>query len=227
MDGILNWIGQNPLIVIIVIVVLLIIFTYNNLNAKRNRVKKSFSTIDVYLEKRFDLIGSLFDQLMAAYEHESDVYVNVSRARSGITKAQEEGTINAKVQAVNELNTLMASPAMSMIRTEQYPEMAAVKDLASFTMKQTASVEDDLSAARMTYNSNVTSYNTAITSFPNILLAGIMGFKESFELFKVSEEKKERPSTNMNDYRISKAKADLEIERLKKEADSTQNTNQN
>ena len=88
MNAIFEWISENPLLTILILVVIYGIFTYNNLNSKKQRVNKSFSTIDVYLEKRFDMIKSLLDQTMNAYQHEEKVFTEVSRLRTGITKAQ-------------------------------------------------------------------------------------------------------------------------------------------
>lgn len=190
MDFIFNWMGENPLIVVIVLLILFLIFTYNNLNAKKKRVEKSFSTIDVYLEKRYDEIGALLEQLLKGYQFEENTQTTIASARTGILNAKT-GSVNDKVNAINGLTTLLASPT---IRTEAYPELQAIEKLAVFTMQKTSQVEDDLAAARIQYNSNATSYNTKISSFPTALVAGIFGFKVPFELFKVSESKKERPT---------------------------------
>lgn len=190
MQAILDWIVANPLIVIIVIIALFLIFTYNNLNARKKRVEKSFSTIDVYLEQRFDEISSLLEQTLTAYDFEEKTHTQIAALRSGIETAKT-GSINEKVSAINEIGALMASPA---IKTENYPELKAIENLGMFTAQRTAKVEDDLSAARRQYNDNATSFNTAITSFPNVLVAGLFGFRKQFELFKVTEGKKERPS---------------------------------
>lgn len=190
MDLILNWIMANPIPVIIIIVVLFLIFTYNNLNAKKQRVEKSFSTIDIYLEKRFDEIGALLEQTLAAYEFEENVYTQVSALRSGIATAKS-GSINDKVNVANNLNKMIAIPGL---KSEAYPEIQAIQKMGMFTMEKTSSIEDDLAAARKQYNNNATSYNTKIASFPTNLVAGIFGFKTPFELFKVTEGKKERPT---------------------------------
>lgn len=190
MQGILDWIVANPLIVAIIILVLFLIITYNNLNSKKKRVEKSFSTIDIYLEKRFDEISSLLEQTLTAYELEENVHTRVAGLRSGIETAKK-GTINDKIEAVNSINGFIASPGF---KTEAYPELKSITTLGMFTAQKTSQVEDDLAAARKQYNNNATSYNTLITSFPTGMVAGIFGFKTQFQLFKVSEEKKERPT---------------------------------
>ena len=190
MQAILDWIVANPLIVITIVVVLFLILTYNNLNAKKKRVEKSFSTIDVYLEQRFDEISALLEQTLTAYKFEEETHTQIAALRSGIETAKT-GSINEKVSAINEIGALLASPA---IKTENYPELKTVESLAMYTAQRTSKVEDELSAARRQYNDNATSYNTIITSFPTVLVAKLFGFGKAFELFKVTEGKKERPT---------------------------------
>ena len=190
MNGIIDWIVSNPIPVVIVVVVLLLIFTYNNLNAKKKRVEKSFSTIDIYLEKRFDEISALLEQTLSAYEFEESVMTQVSALRSGISTAKS-GSINDKVAAVNSLGKINAIPGL---KAESYPELQSILSMGMFTVEKTSEIENDLAAARKQYNNNATSYNTQISSFPTNLVAGIFGFKTPFELFKVSEGKKERPT---------------------------------
>jgi len=190
MQAIWEWIVANPVIVIIILVVLFLIFTYNNLNARKKRVEKSFSTIDVYLEKRFDEISALLEQTLTAYEFEEKVQTQVAALRSGIETAKT-GSINDKVGAMNDIGSFIATPG---IKTEAYPELKAIEKMGFFTAQKTSQVEDNIAASRSQYNDNATRYNTKIKSFPTILVAGIMGFGKEFALFKVSEGKKERPT---------------------------------
>ena len=41
---------------VVVVLVVLVLFTYNSLIQLRNKVKEAFSTMDVYLKKRYDMI---------------------------------------------------------------------------------------------------------------------------------------------------------------------------
>ena len=190
MNKILDWIVANPIPVIIIVLVLFVIFTYNNLNSKKKRVEKSFSTIDIYLEKRFDEISALLEQTLTAYDFEESVYTQIAAARSGLVTAKNGG-INDKVSAANNLSKMMAIPGL---KGEAYPEIQSILSMGMFTMEKTSEIEYDLAAARKQYNNNATSYNTKISSFPTNLISGILGFKTPFELFKVTEGKKERPT---------------------------------
>jgi LemA protein len=215
MEKIFDWMLSHPLVVIIVIVLLLVMLTYNNLNGKKHRIEKSFSTIDVYLQKRFDKMKSLLEQVSQAYDHESDVFKEVSRLRSGITKAMEEGTINSKVAAENDINAfIVRTPSL---RTEAYPTLDLGKEMAVFTAKETVISEEELAAARKQYNANVTSFNRAISSFPTMLLAGLLGFGKPYELFKVAEAAKERPT--FNSVKEEKLASELKMKEMEREAE--------
>ena len=57
------------IIVIVVVLVLLVLFfmsSYNKLVRLSNRVDEGFSTMDVYLKKRFDLIPNLVESVKGA-----------------------------------------------------------------------------------------------------------------------------------------------------------------
>ena len=187
---------MSTIFIIIGIVVVLIILMYNNLNASKNRVEKSFSNIDVYLEERFDKISALLEQTLTAYDHEEKTYEEISSLRSGIINAKSGG-INEKVNAENQISAFMASPLM---KTEAYPELKAIETLVVITENETIKSEENLAAARRQYNNNATSYNTSLTAFPTSIIAGLFGFNTPYELFKVTEGKKERPASPSADY---------------------------
>ena len=61
-------------IVILVVVVLLVLWlagTYNGLVKKKNAVEEAFSTMDVYLKKRWDLIPNLVNTVKGYAAHEA------------------------------------------------------------------------------------------------------------------------------------------------------------
>lgn len=187
---------MTTVLIIIGVIVLLIILMYNNLNASKNRVEKSFSNIDVYLEERFDKISALLEQTLTAYDFEEKTQTEIAGLRTGIVNAKS-GSINDKVKAENQISAFMASPLM---KTEAYPELKSIETLGMLTANETIKSEENLSAARRQYNNNATSYNTSLTAFPTSIIAGIFGFNQPYELFKVTEGKKERPMSASADY---------------------------
>ena len=70
-------------ILFVVIAVLLgIILIYNNCISARNKVSQSKSTIDVYLNQRFDLIPNLVQCVKGYQKHEENILKTISELRS-------------------------------------------------------------------------------------------------------------------------------------------------
>jgi LemA protein len=71
--------------IIVIIVALSVItpfFIYNRLVGKRNQVENAFGSIDVYLEKRFDLIPNLVGAVKTYMEHEASVLTEITEKRA-------------------------------------------------------------------------------------------------------------------------------------------------
>ena len=74
-------------IAVAVILVLIYIFTtYNSLVKMKNKVEEAFSTMDVYLKKRWDLIPNIVSTVKGYAKHEAETLENVIKARNSITK---------------------------------------------------------------------------------------------------------------------------------------------
>lgn len=162
------------LIIVLVVVVLLIVLfisMYNNLIKLRNMVDNAWAQIDVQLQRRLDLIPNLVETVKGYASHESGTFEAVTRARSAVMDAS---TPEGKMEADNILTgTLKSLFAVA----EAYPDLKAN---LNFQQLQTelANTEDKISYMRQSYNDVVMKYNTAIQTFPAVLFAGLMGFKE-------------------------------------------------
>ena len=82
-------------IIIIVVLVILVISMYNTLVTLRQKVKNSWSQIDVQLQRRFDLIPNLVETVKGYMAHESDVLTKVAELRTSWANA---GTIHEKAE---------------------------------------------------------------------------------------------------------------------------------
>jgi LemA protein len=60
---------------------------------------------------------------------------------------------------------------------ESYPELKANQNFLAL-QTQIAELEDQLQMARRYYNGTVRDYNTSIQTFPDVLIAGLLGFHE-------------------------------------------------
>ena len=164
---------------IVVIVVVFLALTYNRLVTLRQRVKEAFSDIDVQLKRRHDLIPNLVETVKGYAAHERGVFDEVTQARAGAIAAGAQGPQQraaAEDMLTGALRSLFAV-------AEAYPQLQAVQEYKDLS-ENLRDTEDKIQFARRFYNGQVRDYNTALQTFPTVVLAGAMGFTSS-EYFEV------------------------------------------
>ena len=156
--------------VVAVILALVGIAIYNGLIKGRQGVRNGWAQIDVQLKRRHDLIPNLVNTVKGFATHEKSTLEDVVNARARATSA---GTIPEAIRAEGELTQALGR---LLAVSEAYPE---IKANANFLQLQTelAETEDRIAFSRQSYNDAVTRYNTSTEVFPNVLLAGLFGFK--------------------------------------------------
>jgi LemA protein len=173
------------MIVLIVIVVVGIagVSMYNSLVRRRNMVDQAFSTIDVQLTQRYDLIPKLVETVKQYMTHERSLLEEIVRLRSQAVATHDPVE---KVRVDNDLTRAMGRLNVTM---ENYPQLKA-SDTFVQLQRSLNEVEEQLAAARRSYNAAVTDYNNSVQTFPSSLIAGSMGFglRQTF----VAEEGKRR-----------------------------------
>ena len=168
------------LLAVVVVLALWAMCVYNSLITIRNKVEEAFSTMDVYLVKRYDLIPNLVETVKGYAKHESGTLEAVIAARNA---AQSSGTIEDKI--ANE-NVLTGTLSKLFALTEAYPDLKANTGFLDL-QSQLKSLEEDVANARKYYNGAVRQYNTQIQVFPTNILAGMFKFTKK-PLFEVEEE---------------------------------------
>jgi len=181
-------------IVIAVLVVALVvgvvawwISTNNALVRLKNKVEEAWSTIDVYLKKRFDLIPNFVETVKGYAKHESETLEKVVAARNiaGAARSSDE-KIAAENNLTNSLRTFLN------VVSEKYPELKANTNFLDL-QNQLKQIEGELEGSRRYYNGVVKSFNTKIEIFPSSIVARRMGEeykkKPYFELDSVEERK--------------------------------------
>ena len=173
------------LIVVVVIIVVLVLVTigmYNGLVKLRNAVEEAFSTMDVYMKKRFDLIPNLVETVKGYAGHEKDTLERVIQARNFAQSAgSPEDRINGDNQLTGALKSLFAI-------SEGYPQLRANENFMDL-QRQLQTVEQDIANSRKYYNGTVRMYNTKTEVFPNSLVASMFRFgrKPLYELADAAE----------------------------------------
>src|SRR5947208_10921977 len=95
---------------------------YNRIQTLDEQASSAQSSIEVQLQRRADLIPNLVNTVKGYAQHEEDVFVKVTEARSGLVNAIQthdaEQMANANAQLTSQLGRLMVS-------VEAYPQLKA------------------------------------------------------------------------------------------------------
>ena len=174
---------------LIFLVVLYFVFLYNNLATMKVRIEEAWSQIDVQLKRRIDLIPNLVDTVRGYADHERGVFEQVSKARSALMNAegpQEAG--QAEGQLEGALKSLFAV-------AEDYPELKAQENFSQL-QEELSDTEDKIAYARQFFNATVKDYNSKIVTFPNNIIANMLGFERK-EFFEVDEAERDVPEVDL------------------------------
>lgn len=176
---------MTALYIIIGVIVLILIYafvTYNGLVKANNLVKEAFSTMDVYLKKRWDLVPNLVEVVKNYTEYEKETIEKITKLR---TTTYENMTMDKKIN-VNEELTQDLSVIMSV--SENYPDLKASENFMELSQDLTR-VEDEIANSRKYYNGSVRNYNNKIQMFPSNIIAKIFGFRLA-NMFETNTEEK-------------------------------------
>lgn len=167
-----------------VILVIYLISAYNNFVRLRNDVEEAYSTMDVYMKKRYDLIPNLVETVKGYAKHEKETLTKVIEARN---LAMTATSVEDKLKNENALSgTLKSLFALS----ENYPDLKANTNFIDL-QKQLQAVENDIASSRKYYNGVVKTNNNAIQVFPGNIIAGWFKFTKK-PLFEVDSEQERK-----------------------------------
>lgn len=167
-------------IAIIVILALVVMGSYNGLVKTKNQAEEAFSTMDVYMKKRYDLIPNLVETVKGYASHESQTLEKVTAARNA---AMTASSIDEKLKNENALTgTLKSLFAVA----ESYPDLKANTNFMDL-QRQLQTIEEDIANSRKYYNASVKNLNNKIEMFPSSIIAGMFHFEKK-PYFEVSSQ---------------------------------------
>ena len=178
--------------IILAVIILIIIYAfilYNNFISLDNKVKEAFSTMDVYLKKRWDLIPNLVETVQGYAKYEEETLMRVTKLRNTV---YNEMTNDEKIINNEELSSDVSK---IMALKEAYPELKANENFIDLSNKLTK-IEDDIANARKYYNGTVRIYNNKVQMFPNNIFAKIFNYKTK-RMFEASLEDKQNIKINL------------------------------
>jgi len=155
---------------------------YNGLISLKNNIERAWANIDVLLKQRSDLIPNLVETVKGYMKHERGVLEDVTRMRAEMISAQSPAQ---KAKASEHLTSALKS---IFAVAENYPQLRASENFLQL-QNQISAIENQIADRREFYNESVLLFNTRIHSLPDMIIAGMMGFKDK-EYFKATEEEK-------------------------------------
>ncbi len=172
------------LIIIAVAILVYFVYLYNSIVSWKNRVKESWSDIEVQLKRRMDLIPNLIESVKGYMQHEKSVLEEVTKARTQMMNAQNpEDYAQAENLLSGALKSLFAV-------SENYPDLKANENFLVL-QRELSDTENKIQASRRFYNATVRDYNTKIETVPSNIVASLFGFK-SEKFFELEEDEKEQ-----------------------------------
>ena len=193
---------KKALLITFGVIVLVVLFgalvfggVYNNLVTKEEGVTSAWSQVENVYQRRSDLVPNLVATVKGYATHEKETLQNVIEARSKISKMNITPELLNSPDALakfQEAQTQLTS-ALSrlMVVVERYPELKASEN---FLMLQTQleGTENRITVERQRFNEAAQDFNTFRRRFPNVVVAGAMGFKNK-AYFEAAQDAKTVP----------------------------------
>jgi LemA protein len=185
--------GLVAVVVVIVIVlagVSSIAGTYNRLVQTNQQVEAAWGNVEAQYQRRFDLIPNLTEATKGFLQQERTVFDAIAQART-----RYAGAPAGSPERVAAANQLEGALARLLVIVENYPTLRS-SEVVQRLMTDLSATENEIASARLTYNQRVREYNTALKSFPTVLVAGALGFHER-PFFVSQAEAQKAPKVNL------------------------------
>ncbi len=171
--------------IIITIIVLIFIYAfvlYNSFVKLNNKIKEAFSTMDVYLKKRWDLIPNIVESVKGYAKLEKDTLKEIINLRNSVyDKMSDDEKIKTNEQISSGISEIM-------VLAEAYPDLKANENFKDLS-KQLTKIEDDIANSRKYYNGVVRIYDNKVEMFPSNIFAILFGYK-SKTMFEANANEK-------------------------------------
>jgi LemA protein len=162
---------------------------YNGLIQLRNNIDRAWANIDVLLKQRSDLIPNLVEAVKGYMKYEKSVLEELTKLRTSVIIASGPAEKAKASEAISaSLKTIFAV-------AENYPKLEASQNFLDL-QKQLSTMENQIADRREFYNNSVMLFNTKIHSVPDMVFAGMLGFRDK-EYFKATEDEKKNVEVKM------------------------------
>ncbi len=153
-------------------IVVYAISIYNHLVRLKHNVSKAWSNIDVLLKQRHDEIPKLVETCKQYMKFEQDTLEKVMQARAQVSQARQNQDIPGLGLAEGALRMGLGQ---IFALAEDYPELRANENFQHL-QGRISSLENTIADRREFYNESVNINNIGVETFPDIIVARLLGF---------------------------------------------------
>ncbi len=195
--------GKTALVILGVILLFVLIVggwafgSYNGLVRKSNAVDTQWSQVENQMQRRADLIPNLVNTVKGFAGQEREIFTRIAEARSRLLSAttpEEKIAADAQLSQTLRDGGLLGTGGRFLSIAEQYPQLKSDQNFLRL-QDELAGTENRLSQERRLYNLAVQDYNNSRQTFPAVMIAGLMGFKDK-PLFKADEGARTAPKVD-------------------------------
>jgi LemA protein len=195
-------VGLGCLAAVVVVVLLLALVgvgVYNGLVGKSQAVDAQWAQVEASYQRRADLIPNLVRTVQGAANFEKSTLEAITQARASVGSVQGASVPNdpaafAKFEAAQ--NALSSALSRLLVVVERYPDLKANANFRDL-QAQLEGTENRINVERMKFNEAAREYNTSRQSFPAVVFANVLGFKEK-AYFKSAPGSEAAPTVDFN-----------------------------
>lgn len=148
--------------------------TYNGLVTKDQAVTAQWAQVENVYQRRADLVPNLIATVKGAADFEKGTLTAVTDARSRL------GQLSGRPEQLQEFQAAQGQLGAALSRliavAEAYPTLTATQNFRDL-QAQLEGTENRIAVERMRFNDTARAFNTARSTFPTTLIAGMFGSK--------------------------------------------------
>jgi len=155
--------------------------SYNKLVKLDQAASAQWAQVENAYQRRADLVPNLVETVKAAAKFEKDTLIAVTEARARVGQVQmPKGDITSNPDQFKQYqqaqDQLGGALSRLLVVAEAYPNLTATQNFRDL-QAQLEGTENRIAVERMRFNELARDFNTARSSFPTSLIAGIFGGK--------------------------------------------------
>jgi len=162
---------KNTVLICVAIVLVVLIAWFigmlNRLRKYRVIIEESRKNVDIALAKRYDTICQMLKVAQSFAKYEKTTLVDLVSLREGLGSADSSSAIKNQNHAIGKIFAL----------AEAYPELKSSEQFLNL-QEEINDENEQLAAAKRIVNSNISTLNQNVVTFPVSLIASLSGIKQ-------------------------------------------------